>query len=152
VTLLGYVTYYTEGPGAAYPYLKRAAGLNPRSLVHPKLLGPASMVRPSAGSVPSPQQAAPPTSGDQPSQDKRRRRPRRGSRIAADKSSRGRNKDVCENPLVPSGCGLEALVFLQSTSAEGLKLREVVAQEDAQGVPVGHGGADATSRTTFQDL
>jgi hypothetical protein len=68
--LLGYVTYYTEGPGAAYPYLKRAAALNPRSLFIPKLLGPASMVRPSAGSVPSPQQPPSPANGDRPPQKK----------------------------------------------------------------------------------
>jgi tetratricopeptide (TPR) repeat protein len=70
VTLLGYVTYYTDGPGAAYPYLKRAAALDPRSLFIPKLLTPSSMVRPSTGSLPPPQQIAPPTSGDQPGQDK----------------------------------------------------------------------------------
>jgi tetratricopeptide (TPR) repeat protein len=37
VTLLGYITFYTEGPGAAYPYLKRARRLNPKSYFIPKL-------------------------------------------------------------------------------------------------------------------
>jgi len=37
VTLLGYVTFYSEGPGAAYPYLKRAARLDRNSYFIPKL-------------------------------------------------------------------------------------------------------------------
>lgn len=37
VTLMGYVTFYSEGPGAAYPYLARAAKLNPLSYFIPKL-------------------------------------------------------------------------------------------------------------------
>jgi hypothetical protein len=44
VTLLGYVTYFTDGPSTAYPYLRRAARLNPRSYFIPKLLEPARMV------------------------------------------------------------------------------------------------------------
>ncbi|MFH1417817.1 MAG: hypothetical protein ABII12_05965 [Planctomycetota bacterium] len=38
VTLLGYVTFYSEGPGAAYPYLQRAATLDQKSYFIPKLL------------------------------------------------------------------------------------------------------------------
>ena len=37
VTLLGYVTFYSEGPGAAYPTLKRAARLDRNSYFIPKL-------------------------------------------------------------------------------------------------------------------
>jgi tetratricopeptide (TPR) repeat protein len=44
VTLLGYVTYFTDGPSTAYPYLRRAATLNRRSYFIPKLLEPARMV------------------------------------------------------------------------------------------------------------
>jgi len=70
VTLLGYVAYYTEGPGAAYPYLKRAAALNPRSLFIPKLLGPASVVRPSTGNAPPVSQPPSPGNDSQFYQDK----------------------------------------------------------------------------------
>lgn len=38
MTLLGYVTYHSEGPGAAYPYLDRAARLDRDSYFIPKLL------------------------------------------------------------------------------------------------------------------
>jgi tetratricopeptide (TPR) repeat protein len=38
VTLLGYVTFYSEGPGAAYPHLRQAARLDPKSYFIPKLL------------------------------------------------------------------------------------------------------------------
>ncbi|HVP09868.1 MAG TPA: tetratricopeptide repeat protein [Phycisphaerae bacterium] len=44
VTLLGYVTYFTDGPSTAYPYLRKAARLNPKSYFIPKLLEPARMV------------------------------------------------------------------------------------------------------------
>ncbi len=37
VTLLGYVIFYTEGPGPAHPYLARAAKLNPLSYFIPKI-------------------------------------------------------------------------------------------------------------------
>jgi tetratricopeptide (TPR) repeat protein len=38
VTLLGYVTFYSEGPGAAYPYLYEASRLDRKSYFIPKLL------------------------------------------------------------------------------------------------------------------
>jgi len=38
VTLLGYVTFYSQGPGAAYPYMSRAGKLDPKSYFIPKLL------------------------------------------------------------------------------------------------------------------
>lgn len=38
VTLLGYITYYTAGPAAAFPALSKAARLDPRSYFIPKLL------------------------------------------------------------------------------------------------------------------
>lgn len=38
LTLLGYVTYYTVGPAAAYPYLAKAATMDPHSYFIPKLL------------------------------------------------------------------------------------------------------------------
>ncbi len=69
VTLLGYVTYYSEGPSTAYRYLKRAASLNPRSYFIPKLLTPASMVRPSLEGEPVRRQQTPPMERDQPRQD-----------------------------------------------------------------------------------
>ncbi|MBN2563439.1 MAG: hypothetical protein JXQ75_21165 [Phycisphaerae bacterium] len=43
MTLLGYVTYYTEGPGDAHPYLEQAARLDPNSYFIPKLLTLARM-------------------------------------------------------------------------------------------------------------
>ena len=44
-TLLGYVMFYSEGPGSAYGYLKEAARLDPKSYFIPKLLGLAEMGR-----------------------------------------------------------------------------------------------------------
>ncbi len=63
VTLLGYVTFYSEGPGAAYPYLRQAARLDPESYFIPKLLTSARLAsgmepqRPSAQRAGSPRQA-----------------------------------------------------------------------------------------------
>ncbi len=54
VTLLGYVTFYSEGPGAAYPYLQRAARLNPKSYFIPKLL---PLARYGTGMVDQPNQS-----------------------------------------------------------------------------------------------
>lgn len=59
VTLLGYVTYYSEGPSAAYPYLKRAANLNPNSYFIPKLLTPSQMVSPPDRGAAAPPKAEP---------------------------------------------------------------------------------------------
>jgi hypothetical protein len=36
--MLGYITFYTDGPGAAAPSLERAYQLSPRSYFIPKLL------------------------------------------------------------------------------------------------------------------
>jgi tetratricopeptide (TPR) repeat protein len=70
VTLLGYVTYFTDGPSMAYPYLRRAAALNPRSFFIPKLLEPARMVSRVDGSpAPTPAKVRPqaaPQPGPQP--------------------------------------------------------------------------------------
>ena len=57
MTLLGYVTFYSEGPGAAYPHLKQASHLNPNSFFIPKLLGLAAMGR---GMPPQPAQSSEP--------------------------------------------------------------------------------------------
>lgn len=38
VTLLGYVSFYSTGPASAYPYLRRAAELDPKSYFIPRLL------------------------------------------------------------------------------------------------------------------
>lgn len=58
LTLLGYITFYSEGPGAAYPHLKEAARRDPHSYFIPKLLNLAAMGRG------MPAQATP--SGDSP--------------------------------------------------------------------------------------
>lgn len=50
VTLLGYVTFFTEGPGKSYPYLKRAHDLSPTDMFIPKLYNIARL----AGSSESP--------------------------------------------------------------------------------------------------
>jgi tetratricopeptide (TPR) repeat protein len=46
LTVLGYVTYYTTGPAASYPALRRAAALNPGSYFIPKLLNVAAQTVP----------------------------------------------------------------------------------------------------------
>jgi tetratricopeptide (TPR) repeat protein len=46
LTVLGYVTYYTRGPAASYPALRRAGLLNPNSFFIPKLLDIASQTVP----------------------------------------------------------------------------------------------------------
>lgn len=48
-TLLGYVTYFTRGPGAADSILRRAASLDPRSFFIPKLTAVTSKATPSNG-------------------------------------------------------------------------------------------------------
>jgi tetratricopeptide (TPR) repeat protein len=58
VTLLGYVTFYSEGPGAAYPYLKRAAQLDPKSYFIPRLL---DLSYAASGMPAKPAEAAPQT-------------------------------------------------------------------------------------------
>jgi hypothetical protein len=53
-TLLGYVLFYSEGPGAAYPSLARAAGLNRDSYFIPRLL---DLSRQTAGAAQPPTRA-----------------------------------------------------------------------------------------------
>ncbi len=57
VTLLGYITFYTEGPAAAYPYLQRAAQLDRNSYFIPKLL---PLARAASGMEPPPPRNDPP--------------------------------------------------------------------------------------------
>lgn len=85
VTLLGYVTYYSEGPSAAYPYLKRAASLNSGSYFVPKLLAPASMVRPTIEGLPAGQQQGAPARQDELRQDKTKMK---ATPLAPDRSGR----------------------------------------------------------------
>lgn len=59
-TLLGYVTYYTRGPGAADSILRRAASLDSRSFFIPKLTAVSSKATPAnQGSVKNRRQNAP---------------------------------------------------------------------------------------------
>lgn len=58
LTLLGYITFYTEGPGAAYPYLQRAAQLDRDSYFIPKLL---PLARAASGMEPPPPKNDKPT-------------------------------------------------------------------------------------------
>lgn len=62
VTLLGYVTFYSQGPGAAYPYLSRAGKLDPKSYFIPKLL---KLSRMTSGMRSEPRGSAPRDQKDQ---------------------------------------------------------------------------------------
>lgn len=54
LTMLGYVLFFTEGPGGSLRYLQRAAQLDPRSFFIPKLLNLARQASPADG-IPLPQ-------------------------------------------------------------------------------------------------
>lgn len=60
LTLLGYVTFHSEGPGASYPYFKRAARLDPGNYFIPKLLESARFSRGMTNHPPTPTQQNPP--------------------------------------------------------------------------------------------
>lgn len=57
LTLLGYVTYYTDGPSDAESLLRRAAAINPRSYFIPKLYDVSRLGRSQIRPAPAPQNA-----------------------------------------------------------------------------------------------
>ncbi len=63
ITMLGYVRFFTEGPGESYSALARASGLNPQSYFIPKLLEIARQARPADAARPASKPATSPRGG-----------------------------------------------------------------------------------------
>lgn len=76
VTMLGYVTFYTEGPGKSYKYLKRAYSLSPTDMFIPKLLNIARLTDNSDSSTYEEPQPSPQSGGTAPAVSPREGEPR----------------------------------------------------------------------------
>ncbi len=81
VTMLGYVTFYTDGPGRSHRYLKRARELSPTDMFIPKLFNIARLTE-SAGTLDDGQADQSPYGGRPPSASQRKAAPRSQRRPA----------------------------------------------------------------------